>query len=67
MNSMKAKEAVKRGLVPFSEDKMYGMSSRKTHPKLLFKVGGHLMIDLDEWESMVKQAQEDNVKRATVK
>ena len=38
--------------------------SIKKHPSLVFKVGGKLFFDMDEWDNMARVARDRNVKEA---
>jgi len=38
--------------------------SLKKYPSLVFKVGGKLFFDMDEWDNMARAARDRNVKDA---
>ena len=58
MNLVSVKES------PLNQNTAYKYHSKKKYPALLFKVAGKLMVDLDEWENMAKQAREAQIKES---
>ena len=50
--------------LPIAKNTAYKWHSLKKHPALLFKVGGKLFFDLDEWDRMAKAARERQVKES---
>ena len=63
MNLIKVSNT-KNGTLPIAKNTAYKWHSLKKHPALLFKVGGKLFFDLDEWEKMAEKAREKQVKQA---
>ena len=49
------------GEMPFAKNSAYKFHSQKKHPRLLYKVGGKLFFDVEEWERMAKDAQAKQV------
>lgn len=52
------------GELPITRNTAYKWHSLKKHPQLLYKVGGKLFFDLEEWEAMAKNAKKQHVKKA---
>ena len=49
---------------PYSRNTCYKYHSLKKFPNLIYKVGGILYFDMDEWEKMAQDAKAKNVKQA---
>ncbi len=49
---------------PLNQNTAYKYHSTKKYPALLFKVAGKLMVDMDEYYNMAKQAREAQIKEA---
>ena len=49
---------------PLNQNTAYKYHSMKKYPALLFKVAGKLMVDMDEYYNMAKQAREEQIKEA---
>ena len=47
--------------IPFKKNTAYKWHSMKKYPRLLYKVGGKLFFDVQEWEQMAKDAQAKEV------
>ena len=65
-NFKEVKKAIDSGEFPNSINTVYRWHHVKRYPALIFKVGGKLMIDMDEWERMCERAiqkQIDTVRR----
>ena len=58
MNLVPVKES------PLNKNTAYKYHSLKKYPALLFKVAGRLMVDMDEYNNMAKQAREAQIKEA---
>ena len=43
---------------------VYNWHHYKKYPSLVFKVGGKLFFDMDEWDNMARAARDRNVKEA---
>ena len=63
MNLTEVKK-MKKGEGPYTKDTMYKISSLHTYPSLIYKVGGILMFDWDEWGKMAAKAKAENIKKA---
>lgn len=50
--------------LPFTKKTIYKYHSQGVHPQLIYKVGGKLCFDFDEWERMCEQAKTANVRTA---
>ncbi len=64
MNLLPARTAVETGAVPYGLQTLYKWHHLKKNPALIFKVGGRLMIDLDEYREMAVRSRDANVKAA---
>ena len=49
--------STQKGEMPIARNTAYKWHSMKKHPRLLYKVGGKLFFDVQEWERMAKEAQ----------
>ena len=49
--------------VPIPKPCIYNWSHTNLYPKLLVKIKGNLLFDLDEWERMLKEKIEENQKK----
>ena len=56
MTRIPVSEAEKYNL-PFSRQTLYQFHSEGKHKRLVYKVGGKLFFDLDEWEKMAEEAK----------
>lgn len=59
----------KPNVVPISESPLnrhtaYKYHSQKKYPALVFKVAGKLLVDMDEYYRMVRDAQNKNIQSA---
>ncbi|WP_024334624.1 hypothetical protein [Desulfotignum balticum] len=59
----------KPNVVPISESPLnlhtgYKYHSQKKYPALVFKVAGKLLVDMDEYYRMVRDAQKKNIQSA---
>ena len=63
MNLLEVKN-MQKGDGPYTKDTLYKISSTRRYPRLVFKVGGILMFDTDEWDKMAEAAKAANVKKA---
>ena len=50
---------------PYTRATMYKLSSTQRYPNLLYRVGGILMWDWDEWKKMAEAAKAENIRRAS--
>ena len=50
--------------LPIAKATAYKWHSLKRYPRLIFKVGGILFFDMDEWMDMCKAAREENAKHS---
>ena len=50
--------------MPPSKNTAYKWHSQKKYPRLIYKIGGILFFDIQEWERMAKDAQAKNVERS---
>lgn len=64
MDLMPVKQAIASGKLPMSLQTAYKMHCLKKNPALIFKVGGRLMVDLDEYANMATRARDAHVKRS---
>ena len=53
--------AAQKGDMPIARNTAYKWHSMKRYPHLLYKVGGKLFFDLQEWETMAKDAKPKQV------
>ena len=60
MNLIEVRSARKEEM-PFARNTAYKWHSMKKYPRLLYKVGGKLFFDTQEWERMAKEAQAKQV------
>jgi len=67
MKAIKAKKAVDDGKIPCTIETLYKWHNKNKYPGLLFKVSGFLMIDIDQWKKIAKEAKEENIKRSQTK
>lgn len=61
MNLVEVRNA-KEGVLPFTGNTIYKFHSLKRYPGIIFKVGGKLFFDLDEWKKEVEISRARNVK-----
>ena len=50
--------------LPIAKNTAYKWHSLKKYPALLFKVGGKLFFDLEEWDRMANEAKERQIKES---
>ena len=62
MNLVEVSNAEK-GRMPIAKNTAYKWHSQKKHPELIYKVGGKLFFDLEEWEKLAKKAKEEQIKK----
>ena len=46
--------------LPIAKGTAFNWHSQKRHPRLIYKVAGVLMFDMEEWGEMAKRAQKEN-------
>ena len=63
MNLIEVRKAPK-GYLPYEPNSIYKYHSLRKFPALIYKVGGILIFDMDEWGSMAEVAKKQNVKKA---
>lgn len=51
--------------IPYTQNTCYKFHSLGRYPNILFKVGGQLVFDMDEWEKEVEKARSANIKKAS--
>ena len=54
----------KDGELPFKRSTIYRFSSQRKYPEVIYRVGGMLVFDLDEWERHLKAAKEERVRES---
>ena len=55
----------KKETLPIAKNTAYKWHSLKKYPNLLYKVGGKLFFDHEEWEKMATEAKRIEVKKAS--
>ena len=63
MNLVEIRKA-RRGQIPYAPGSCYKYHSIKRFPNLIYKVGGILIFDMDEWGRMAEVAKKQNIKKA---
>ena len=64
MNHLVEIRKTKHGEIPYSPASCYKYHSQKKFPNLIYKVGGILVFDTDEWDKMAEAAKAANIKKA---
>ena len=57
--------SAKKSSLPIAKNTAYKWHSLKKYPRLIYKVGGKLFFDLDEWGIMAEKARTMQVKEAS--
>ncbi len=54
----------KAGDLPFTRNSCYKFHSLKKFPNLIYKVGGILFFDMEEWAKMAEKAKKEHIRKS---
>jgi len=57
---------MKKGDLPFTKNSCYKFHSMKKFPNLIYKVGGILFFDMEEWAKMAEKAKKEHIRKSSV-
>ncbi len=55
----------KAGNLPFTKNTCYKFHSLKKFPNLIYKVGGILFFDMEEWAKMAAKAKKEHIRKSS--